>query len=113
MIMSSLQLPERPQLRDFQEYIAAMVEERGFGHENVAEVFQMLLEECGELAKAARKRQNMHTDPASKEYDVGHEAADVFMFLLDLCNRFDVDLERAFREKEEINKQRKWTQNSV
>lgn len=106
--MSSLTLPDRPSLSDFQTYISAMVKERGFDHENVAEIFQLLLEECGELAKAARKLQNMRTDPSSKEYDFGHEAADVFMYLLDLCNRFDVDLEKAFREKEEVNKQRRW-----
>jgi NTP pyrophosphatase (non-canonical NTP hydrolase) len=32
----------------------------------------------------------------------------VFMYLLDICNHFDIDLEKAFREKEEINKKRTW-----
>lgn len=34
--------------------------------------------------------------------------ADVFIYLLDICNHFDVNLEKAFRDKEEINKKRVW-----
>ena len=30
------------------------------------------------------------------------------MYLLDICNHFNIDLEKAFREKEEINKGRVW-----
>jgi hypothetical protein len=29
--------------------------------------------------------------------------------LCSIANRFDVNLEQAFRDKEEINKKRKWT----
>ena len=34
--------------------------------------------------------------------------ADVLIYLLDLANVLGVDLEKAFREKEEINKKRNW-----
>jgi len=44
----------------------------------------------------------------SKEYSVEQEAADVFIYLLDICNQLGVNLEKAFREKEEINKKRVW-----
>lgn len=68
-----------------------------------------LLEECGELAKAVRALEKSADEArSSAQEQVGHEAADVLIFLLDICNRYEVDLEAAFRSKEEINKQRTW-----
>lgn len=105
---SKLILKENPTLRDLQSYIADMVIERGFQDETISEIFVLFLEECGEMAKAARKRQNMHIDKNSEKFDLDHEVADVLMYLLDICNHFDIDLEKAFRDKEEINKKRTW-----
>lgn len=108
--MSKLTLKENPTIADFQQYIRDMVVERGFDKETVPEVFMLFLEECGELAKAARKLEaNVKTDSNSTVHNLEHEAADVFVYLLDICNHFDIDLEKAFREKEEINKQRTWS----
>ena len=107
--MSNLHLKENPTLKDYQGYIAEMVKERGFDQETTPERFMLLLEECGEFAKAARKYTNIHSDKNSKTLDLAHEATDVFVYLLDICNHFDIDLEKAFREKEEINKQRTWS----
>ena len=36
------------------------------------------------------------------------EFADVLSYLLDLANYFQIDLEKAFREKEQINQNRTW-----
>lgn len=107
--MSKTILKEKPTLSDFQEYIKAVVEERGFQQENLTEIFMLFLEECGELAKAARKHSGIHTDPESKLHAAGEEAADVFMYLIDICNHMGIDLEKAFREKEEKNSKRVWT----
>lgn len=68
----------------------------------------LFLEECGEMAKAARKSQGMRVDVNSKVHRIDLEIADVFIFLLRICNETGVDLEAAFREKEEINKKRTW-----
>ena len=106
--MSNLNLKPNPTLRDFQEYVARLVKERGFEKETVSEMFMLFLEECGEMAKAARKTQKMKTDKNSEQFHFDHEVADVFIYLLDICNHFSVDLERAFRDKEEINKKRIW-----
>lgn len=106
--MSNLHLKENPSLSDFQNYIAEMVKERGFDKETVPEVFMLFLEECGEMAKAARKAQNMRTDKNSELFKLEGEVADVFIYLLDICNHLGVDLEKAFRDKEEINKKRSW-----
>jgi NTP pyrophosphatase (non-canonical NTP hydrolase) len=108
MDKNRLFLADRPTLRDFQNYVEEMVKERSFEKENIPEIFMLFLEECGEMAKAARKTQNIKSDRNSEQFYLEHEAADVFMYLLDICNHFDIDLEKAFREKEEINKKRTW-----
>lgn len=107
-MISSLNLKQNPTLRDFQDYVVQMVKERGFDKETVPEIFMLFLEECGEMAKAARKTQKMKTDKNSEQFYLEHEVADVFVYLLDICNHFNIDLEKAFREKEEINKKRFW-----
>lgn len=106
--MSNLNLPASPTLKDFQQYVSDMVKERGFDKETIPELFMLFLEECGEMAKAARKTQNIKSDSKSEKFRFEEEAADVFIYLLDICNHFGVDLEQAFRNKEEINKKRTW-----
>lgn len=107
-MQSKLQLREHPTLQDYQKYVSEMVKERGFEKESIAEIFLLFLEECGELAKAARKTQSVKSDKNSEVFEVSKEASDVFIYLLNICNRFGVDLEQAFREKERINKGRHW-----
>lgn len=107
--MSEPVLPSRPKLQDFQSYVSMVVKQRGFENETISDLFMLLLEECGELAKAARKTQNIKTDQSSKTFEIDQEAADVFMYLLEICNRFDIDLEKAFRDKEAINAKRTWS----
>lgn len=109
MSTSESSLLESPSLHDLQEYVKAMTAERGFDHETVTEKFVLMMEEVGELAKAVRKTQGMHLDPNSRKYRTDHEAADVFFYLLDICNKLGIDLEQALRDKEEINRKRIWS----
>lgn len=106
--MSKLNLKQNPTLQDFQKYISEMVKERGFEKETIPEMFMLMLEECGEMAKAARKTQKMKTDKNSEQFHLDHEIADVFIYILAICNYFNIDLEKAFRDKEELNKKRIW-----
>jgi len=106
--MDKLFLKEQPTLKDFQAYVCKMVKIRGFEKETIAELFMMLSEEIGEMAKAARKHAKIKIDKSSREPELAFEIADVFIYLLDICNHFDIDLEKAFRDKEEINKTRTW-----
>jgi NTP pyrophosphatase (non-canonical NTP hydrolase) len=105
--MSNLHLKDSPTLSDYQQYAIDMVKERGF-EDNVQQRFMLLLEEAGELAKAARGHTGMKFAADTKQKEVEEEAADVFIVLLAICNLLGVDLEKAFREKEERNKQRVW-----
>jgi NTP pyrophosphatase (non-canonical NTP hydrolase) len=97
-----------PNLKQYQQLIHRLVAERGFDKETVPEVFMLFLEEAGEFAKAARKVSGVKTDKNSRVHDLEEEAADVFWLLLDLCNRLDIDLEKAFSDKEAKNQSRKW-----
>ncbi len=105
--MSKLHLGKNPTLADLQRYVREMVSERGFT-DNTEQKFMMLIEEVGELAKASRKNVGMKLASDASKQDVSAEAADVFIVLLGLCNLLDVDLEQAFRDKEDRNKQRAW-----
>ncbi len=103
------ELKQNPTLDDFQKLISALIVERGYDKETVSEVFTLLVEETGELAKAIRKYngQKVHTD--SQTHNVAEELADVLWLLIDLSNRLGVDLEQAFRDKEVKNQTRKIT----
>lgn len=95
-------------MNDYQQLIKQLVVKRGFDKETVPEVFTLLVEEVGELAKAIRKANGQKVDKSRRQHDVEEEAADVFWLLIDLCNRLGIDLEKAFRDKEAKNQKRQW-----
>ncbi len=82
--------------------------ERGFDHQTVIEKCLLLGEEVGELFKAVRKSEKIKIDSNSQKHEVSNELADILIYLCAIANRYDIDVEEAFREKEEINKKRKW-----
>jgi NTP pyrophosphatase (non-canonical NTP hydrolase) len=100
------QLPANPTLADYHALIRGLVLRRGYDKETVSEVFTLLVEEVGELAKAIRKVNGQKIGAHSKQHEVAEEAADVFWLLIDICNRLGIDLEQAFRDKEIINNKR-------
>lgn len=102
------QLNPAPTLRDFQAYVNELERERGFSSQGPLEKCLLLGEEVGELFKAIRKAQKIKIDENSKVGSIGHELADVMIYLCSIANRYDIDLEAAFREKEEENKTRVW-----
>lgn len=106
--MSNLHLKDNPTLADLQQYVRDMVAERGFDDETVQDTFMLLIEEVGELAKAARKHAGIKFAADTETKEMAHEAADVLVLLLGLCNLLNIDLEQAFRAKEVRNKQRTW-----
>jgi NTP pyrophosphatase (non-canonical NTP hydrolase) len=102
-------LQSQPTLTDIQQYVSELEQERGFADQDVLKKCLMLGEEVGELFKAIRKHQKMSIDPASKTSSVADELADLLIMMCSIANRIDVNLEAAFRQKEEINKRRQWT----
>ncbi len=108
--MGELLLKKNPTLSDFQEWIVRMREKRGFDNEAILEECLLLGEEVGELFKAVRKYETSisYDNESSKKVNLEYELADVFNMLLCIANSAGVNLEEAFRKKENINKGRKW-----
>jgi NTP pyrophosphatase (non-canonical NTP hydrolase) len=102
-------LPEHPTLKELQYYLVEVCQERGWTKDTPAEKFVLFIEEVGELAKAMRKEAGLYEERAKqREMSLEEEFADVLSYLLDLANCFHVDLEKAFRAKEQLNQSRKW-----
>lgn len=103
------QLPDRPTLPDLQHYLAEVCQERGWTKDSPSEKFVLFVEEIGELAKAMRKSAGLYIERAKPgEGSLEEEFADVLSYLLDLANCFQIDLEQAFRAKEQVNASRTW-----
>lgn len=102
-------LKDNPTLKDLQHYLAEVCQERGWTKDSPSEKFVLFIEEVGELAKAMRKASGLYEERARpRDISLEEEFADVLSYLLDLANCFQVDLEQAFRAKEQINQSRTW-----
>lgn len=95
-------------LAAFQAYVRQVMQERGFDDETVSQKFMLLLEEAGEFAKAAREKANLAQSSDSNTEELDDAAADVFAILLDICNQLELDLEKAFINREHKNQNRTW-----
>lgn len=103
------ELPERPTLGDLQHYVAKVCQERGWTKDTPPQKFVLFIEEVGELAKAMRKAAGLYAEQAKqRDMPLEEEFADVLSYLLDLANAYGIDLEQAFRAKEQVNQSRTW-----
>lgn len=104
-------LKENKTLVQVQEYINNVVKIRGFSDQSIEQSMLLLTEEIGELAKAVRKEKTtMSIDNNKiKNYDtIESEVADVFFVLCTVCNKLNIDLFSALKEKEKENIERQW-----
>lgn len=102
-------LNEKSSVAEIQEYIKAMKKDRKFDGITIEREMMLFLEELGELAKAIRKKTKGRLDVA-KEYNdnVEEELADCFIYLLSIANMNNVDIFKAFKDKETKNCDRVW-----
>ncbi|MBD3362234.1 pyrophosphohydrolase [Candidatus Dojkabacteria bacterium] len=106
---NELKLPPKATLKDYQKYVMDLEKRRGFLQQTAIEKCLMLGEEVGELFKAVRKKEGLKVDKKNSKFkDIPGELADIFIFILSISNKFDIDLEKAFINKEAINKKRIW-----
>lgn len=104
-----LELKSNPTLKDFQTYVMQMKQERGFNTTDKFYECCLLAEECGEVVSAVRKNSKSGSiGSGSVAGNVAEELADVFIYICSLANMHNIDLEQAFRDKEEKNKLRTW-----
>ncbi len=102
-------LNEKSTIAEVQKYIEDMKKARKFDKITIEREMMLFLEELGELAKAIRKDTKGKLDIA-KEYNdsVEEELADCFIYLLSIANMNNVDIFKAFKDKETKNCDRVW-----
>ena len=109
-------LNENNSLNEIQDYIRKIITIRGFSEQRVQDKMLLLLEETGELAKAIRKtlpEASIDCEKIENYTDIEEEIADVFIVLVSICNRLNINLYNALKKKEEKNIQRQWKVNEM
>lgn len=107
-------LNENNSLNEIQDYIRKIITIRGFSEQRVQDKMLLLLEETGELAKAIRKtlpEASIDHEKIENYTDIEEEIADVFIVLVSICNRLNINLYDAVKKKEEKNIKRQWKVN--
>ncbi|OFC76289.1 MULTISPECIES: MazG nucleotide pyrophosphohydrolase domain-containing protein [Bacillus] len=87
---------------EFQRYVSNFSKEKGFQDTTIEECTIYMMAELGELAEVILKRDTIQ----DAKRESGLEMFDVIWNVCDLANKLNVDLEKAFEEKMEINKKR-------
>jgi len=124
----AISLPEHATMRDFQKYVHELEVHHGWLDVDLVHNCFLMGEEVGELFKAVRKFKRYYvetnepgeTEPAGAGHaetsdereaaraHVGEEIVDVFNYLMAIANRLDIDVEAAFKAKNELNQKRTW-----
>ncbi|HEX5447734.1 MAG TPA: dUTP diphosphatase [Candidatus Saccharimonadales bacterium] len=103
------ELSEKPTLGELQFHLQKVCELRGWDKHSISEVFLLFSEEIGELAKDIRKFTGFKGEkPTDSTDQLSSELADVLNYLMEIANRFGVDLETAYRQKQATNASREW-----
>lgn len=103
------ELKSNPTLADLQKHIKEVCIEKGWDKNTVTEIYLLFSEETGELAKGIRKATGFKGESTENAMNnLESEFADVLMYLMDLANYFNIDLETAYRKKIKINETRQW-----
>ena len=104
-------LNENNTLQEVQQYIKDVIEIRGFANQEIEKTMLLLLEEVGEFAKSIRKNatdMGIDNNKANHYDTIESEVADVFIVLSSVCNKLDIDLYKALKDKEQENINRIW-----
>lgn len=83
-------------------YLQKYIKAKDYNPELVKDYFLKLSEEVGELANAIRKN-NTQVYTESIKGTVDEELWDVIYYVIAIANCYDIDLEKAIKEKEKIN----------
>ena len=103
-------LSEKTTLTELQVYEDLLVKVRGFSDESAQDLMLLLTEEVGELAKEVRKEStNIKYDITERKVThVEEELSDVFSYVLAIARFYNINLIKAFKNKEEKNMKRIW-----
>ncbi|MEE2788745.1 MAG: MazG nucleotide pyrophosphohydrolase domain-containing protein [Myxococcota bacterium] len=104
-------LPVSPTMADFQAYVHGLESFHGWLDVGLVKNCFLMGEEMGELFKAIRSHLKLFEENVEHDgrHDVAEEIVDVLNYLLAIANRLDIDVEQAFRAKNERNLNRTWS----
>jgi len=93
-----------------QKFIKQFVYEKGFEKETIKDVLLLFIGEVLELMKSIQKNTDIKTKIEKDNLrDIEEEFADCLIYLLDLANLSNINLEKAFLDKMKLNKEIEWT----
>ena len=106
-------LPDNPTMQAFQQLVFELERHHGWLDVDLVHNCFLMGEEVGELFAEIRRYNKYFSegDTAVSKADVADEIVDVLNFLLAIANRLDIDVETAFRNKNERNFNRTWTES--
>jgi NTP pyrophosphatase (non-canonical NTP hydrolase) len=109
-----IQLPPEASMKEYQKYIYQLESLHGWLDVDLVHNCFLMGEEVGELFKAIRKHQRYFEEhhPQEEEHskkEIAEEIVDVFNYLVAIANRLEIDLEKAFRYKNQLNQTRTWS----
>lgn len=106
----SQEIPETLTVSRLQSFLRTYVREKGFQGETVRDALLLLTEEVGELANAVRVLSGMKVREGSihRLPDLRDELADCFIYLLDIANLTNIDIDQAVRGKLGKDSSKRW-----
>lgn len=102
-------LGKLPPLSKLQKHASWIEKVCGHDADTVKNKCLLLGEEIGELFKAIRKSEGLRIEEKSKVGGLEEELADVLIHLFGIANRFGINLEKAYRDKQKSNLKRNWS----
>ena len=88
-------------IQELQDYIKS----KDYKPELKNAYFQKLIEEVGELSEVIRKDKRLEQEGTIKG-TIEEEVYDVLYYVLAIANVYDIELEKCFHLKEELNKEK-------
>ena len=111
-----IRLPKAADMRQYQRYIYELERLHNWLDVDLIHNCFLMGEEVGELFKSVRQYQKFYNEASGQsktEEDaraaVAEELVDVLNYLIAIANRLNIDLETAFRKKNERNQHRSWS----
>ena len=96
-------------ISELQKHVWDFSRKHGFDQSSMETRTVYLMSEVGEMAKEILQLKFHPEQNEEIKERLGMEIYDVVWNLLELANKLEIDLEKAFRQKMEINKERVWT----
>jgi len=95
-------------ISEIQKQARELAQKHGWQGRHVDQRFRYLISEVGELSRELLRYAS--PDATKKDVDraVGYEIYDIVWNLCELANQLDIDLEKYFQEKIDINSERSW-----